>query len=59
MVVDGIGDWGWKMVVVEVAVRIGGVAWGSVGGGRLGLMKKKIVKKNVAKVQKLMKRCHF
>ena len=36
VVVDGDGDWGWKMVVVEVAVRIGGVAWGSVGVGRLG-----------------------
>ena len=45
VVADGDGDWDWKMVVVEVAVRIGGVAWGSVGGGRLGLMKKKIVKK--------------
>ena len=36
VVVDGDGDWGWKMVVVEVAVRIGGVAWGSMGVGRLG-----------------------
>ena len=46
VVADGDGNWDWKMVVVEVAVRIGGVAWGSVGDGRLGgLMKKKIVKK--------------
>ena len=35
MVADGDGDWGWKMLVVEVAVRIGGVAWGSVGVGWL------------------------
>ena len=43
VVADGDGDWGWKMVVVEVAVRIGGVAWGSLGVGRLGggLMKKR------------------
>ena len=45
VVADGDGSWGWKMVVVEVAVRIGGVAGGSAGGGRLGLMQKKIVKK--------------
>ena len=47
VVADGDGSWGWKMVVVEVAVRIGGVAWGSVGGGRLGggFDEKKIVKK--------------
>ena len=36
VVADGDGSWGWKMVVVEVAVRIGGVAWGSVGGGSIG-----------------------